>query len=105
MHGKNLSAQELYDALYNEALSRKRAAGQMPQTDEQFQKFEVDVFKTLYEAAKQAIKSGEAPPDFMDELGEVKAFHTREKAEARWREERDKALREGTVLSIDDLLK
>lgn len=95
---KQLSAQEIYDAFYIEAVSRARANGhKLPD--------EVEVFQVFVKMSRKAIEQGDAPPDFMDEVREVKAFQAREREEAMRMEARTKALKEGTILDWDDLMK
>lgn len=94
---KGLTAQELYDAFYLEALSRARKKGDKLPT-------EVDVFKVLVKEAREAVFRGDESVEILDELAEVKSFHIREEEEARWKKERDEALREGRVLDLNDLL-
>lgn len=93
-----MSAQEIYDAFFIEAISRARTDGhKLPD--------EVEVFQVFVKMARKAVQDGDAPPDFMDEVAEVKAFKAREREEAIRMEARDKALKEGTILDWDDLMK
>lgn len=93
-----LSAQQIYDEFYFEAVRRTREKG-TPLPDE------VEVFKVFVKFARAAVLAGEAPPDFMGEVGEVKPYKARELEQERRTEEIDKALREGSILDFDSLLK
>lgn len=94
----NESAQELYNALYEEVIRRYRITGAKPPS-------EPEIFKALVQFARSQVVAGEFPEEIMDMLAEVKPQVAREREEARRMEEREKALREGTVLDLDDLLK
>ena len=94
---KAMTVQELYDQFYLEALNRARRKGDKLPT-------EVEVFKVLVKDAQDAVLRGDEPIELLDELAEVKSFHIREEEEARWKAEREKALRDGTVFDLNDLL-
>ena len=94
---RGMTAQQLYDAVYLEAISRARRKGDKLPT-------EVDVFRVIVKDAESAVLRGDESIELLDELREVKSFHIRGEEEARWKDERERALREGTVLDLNDLL-
>jgi hypothetical protein len=94
---KQITAQELYNEFYFEACNRARIKGQdLPN--------EIEVFQILVKEARKAVADGEAPPDFLYELSEVKPQLAIERERAARKEEREQALRHGGVIDIEDLL-
>lgn len=94
----NVTAQELYNQFYFEACNRARTKGEdLPN--------EVEVFKILVKKSRQAIMDGDCPPDFLHELAEVKPHIAIEREASSRMDERDRALRNGTVIDMEDLLK
>lgn len=66
MKDEQISAQQLYEQLYEETLRRAKIRGDSKLPDE------TEVFKVLVAGARAAVANGEAPPEFLDELAEVK---------------------------------
>ena len=94
---KQVTAQELYNNLYFEMCARARDKGQkLPD--------EVEVFSFFVKSCRDAILVGEAPPDFLDEVREVQPHKALEREASARLEARDKALREGSPIDLDDLL-
>ncbi len=94
---KQLTAQEIYNEFYFESCKRARSKGDpLPN--------EVEVFKLLVKASRNAIIDGDAPPDFLEQLSEVKPHIAIERESQSRLEAREKGLREGTLLDLDDLL-
>lgn len=93
-----MTVQELYDAVYIEAVSRARTKGEKLPT-------EMDIFKLLAKDIRDAIMRGEESEEALDELSEVQSFHIREQEESTRREAVDRGLRDGTILDLDALLK
>lgn len=95
---EQVTAQELYDALYLEVCTRARRDGkELPN--------EVEVFKHFVQTCKDAIAIGEAPPDFLEEVKEVNPQKAVEAELAHRLQAREDALRNGYVLDLDDLMK
>jgi hypothetical protein len=98
MDNKELSAQEIYDSFYMEAIESARSKGhQLPD--------EIEIFEVFLKACKNAIITGDAPPDFLDEVAEIQSYRLRDVLEERRKFEVDQALRQGNILDLNALLK
>ncbi len=71
---KQVSAQELFDHMFIEVYDRAEAMGRRLPTEE-------EVFRVFVARCRRAVLLGEAPPDFMDEVSEVKPLITRKRIE------------------------
>lgn len=69
---KQIEAQELYDKVREEALLRAKARNTPPPS-------EIDIFKVVVAAAREAVFKGEAPREFLKELEQVEPYPEREK--------------------------
>ena len=70
MQGQQLTAQQLYDAFYVDAYDKADASGMKPPKEDV-------VFDAFVKVCRKMVRLGHAPPDFMDEVKEVKAMKAR----------------------------
>ena len=69
--GQNIPAQELYERFLEESVRRAQITGQRIPT-------EVEVFSVLVKEVRKLVARGQAEPEALDELREVKAIKVQE---------------------------